>query len=219
MTRKTQKKLRKLLTLVSCAVLLVCVTVVGTVAYLTSTTQTVQNTFTTGNVSITLDEAKVNDAGKEITGEGAERVTANSYKLFPGGVYDKDPTIHVSNTTEDAWLKVKVVFTNGAAVDSLGLPMLDIFKTIDEDAWTIGAKQVGQKDVTYYLTYKNKITKSTGDIVLFDTVEIPGTLTNDQVKLLDGVVMNITAYAVQADGFDSADAAFTAAVDNKEITM
>lgn len=211
MTRKTQKKLRKLLTLVSCAVLLVCVTIAGTVAYLTSTTATVQNTFTTGNVSITLDEAKVGTDGKAITGEDAERVTANSYKLFPGGTYDKDPTIHVANTSEDAWLRVKVVFENGAQADSLGLPMLEIFKTIDTNAWTIGEKTVGESDVTYILTYKSKITKTTGAIVLFNTVEVPKTLTNEQIAKLNNVKMNITAYAVQADGFDTAADAFEAA--------
>ena len=50
MTKKTQMKLRKILTLVSCAVLLVCMTVVGTIAYLTSTTEAVNNTFTYGEI-------------------------------------------------------------------------------------------------------------------------------------------------------------------------
>ena len=49
----------KALVLTLCAVLLVVATVMGTMAYLTST-DTVTNTFTVGKVAITLDEAKVN---------------------------------------------------------------------------------------------------------------------------------------------------------------
>ena len=43
------------------AVLLVSLSVGATLAYLTSTTQTVKNTFTVGKVNITLDEVKVNE--------------------------------------------------------------------------------------------------------------------------------------------------------------
>ena len=52
----------KALLLTLCAVLLVAASVMGTMAYLTSTDK-VENTFTVGNVTITLDEAKVNTDG------------------------------------------------------------------------------------------------------------------------------------------------------------
>lgn len=52
----------KALLLTLCAVLLVAASVMGTMAYLTSTDK-VENTFTVGNVKITLDEAKVNTDG------------------------------------------------------------------------------------------------------------------------------------------------------------
>ena len=47
----------KALLLTLCAVLLVAASVMGTMAYLTSTDK-VENTFTVGNVKITLDEAR-----------------------------------------------------------------------------------------------------------------------------------------------------------------
>ena len=61
-----------------CAVLLVAVSVFGTVAYLTAQKQVV-NTFTVGAVEIQLDEQKVDAYGKA---DGTERVTANEYKLL-----------------------------------------------------------------------------------------------------------------------------------------
>ena len=48
------KKAKKVLLLALCAVLLVGATIAGTVAYLTSTTTEVKNTFTAGKVQILL---------------------------------------------------------------------------------------------------------------------------------------------------------------------
>ena len=81
------KKFKALL-VVACALLLVAASVFGTMAYLTST-DTVTNTFTVGKVAIKLDEAKVNPDGSLV--ENADRVKANSYKLLPGHIYNKDP--------------------------------------------------------------------------------------------------------------------------------
>ena len=53
----------KVLLLTLCAALLVCATVLATMAFLTDTAE-VKNTFTVGNVDITLDEAKVTVYGK-----------------------------------------------------------------------------------------------------------------------------------------------------------
>lgn len=64
------KTTKKALLLTLCAVLLVAASVLGTMAYLTSTDD-VQNTFTVGQVSIKLDEAKANTDGTLV--EGADR--------------------------------------------------------------------------------------------------------------------------------------------------
>ena len=61
------KKKTKALMLVLCAVLLVTASVLGTMAYLTSTDQVV-NTFTVGKVAITLDEAQVDLDGTPVAG-------------------------------------------------------------------------------------------------------------------------------------------------------
>ena len=94
-------------------VLVFAVAVGGTVAYLTSTAN-VKNTFTVGSVNIKLDEAKVTPDGKAVT--PAERVTANDYKLMPGHVYTKDPTVTVLNGSEESYVRMKVTFNNAAAI-------------------------------------------------------------------------------------------------------
>lgn len=103
----------KALLLTLCAVLLVAASVMGTMAYLTSTDK-VENTFTVGNVAIKLDEAKVNTDGTLAT--PAERVKANEYKLLPGHTYTKDPTVTVIKGSESSYVRMKVTFNNAAQI-------------------------------------------------------------------------------------------------------
>jgi len=106
----------KALLLTLCAVLLVAASVLGTMAYLTST-DTVTNTFTVGKVEIKLDEAKVTADGIPV--EGAARVTENSYKLMPGTTYTKDPTVTVLKGSEDSYVRMKVTFNNATKIIAL----------------------------------------------------------------------------------------------------
>lgn len=106
----------KALLLTLCAVLLVAASVLGTMAYLTSTAK-VENTFTIGKVEIKLDEAKVTADGIPV--EGAARVTANSYKLMPGNTYTKDPTVTVKAGSEASYVRMKVTFNNATKIIAL----------------------------------------------------------------------------------------------------
>ena len=73
---------KKTILVAAIAVMLVAALVVGgTLAYFTDT-KSADNTFTVGNVKITLDEAKVTTDGTPV--EGADRVKANEYHLLPG---------------------------------------------------------------------------------------------------------------------------------------
>lgn len=99
-------KKRKMLTasvLTLCAVALVAGSVLATVAYLTSSAS-VSNTFTVGNVGITMDESKVDTDG---VATGTERVIANAYHLVPNKTYTKDPTIHITSEGSEMILFVK----------------------------------------------------------------------------------------------------------------
>lgn len=101
----------KALLLTLCAVLLVAASVLGTMAYLTST-DTVTNTFTVGKVEIKLDET-------DVTNPTGPRVQANSYKLMPGTTYTKDPTVTVLKGSEESYVRMKVTFNNAKAIIAL----------------------------------------------------------------------------------------------------
>ena len=106
----------KALLLTLCAVLLIAASVLGTMAYLTSSAE-VKNTFTVGKVEIKLDEAKVTADGKPV--EPAQRVQQNEYKLMPGLTYTKDPTVTVLNGSDAAYVRMKVTFNNAAEIIAL----------------------------------------------------------------------------------------------------
>ena len=106
----------KALLLTLCAVLLIAASVLGTMAYLTST-DTVTNTFTVGKVEIKLDET-------DVTNPTGPRVQANSYKLMPGTTYTKDPTVTVKAGSEESYVRMKVTFNNAAALMEM-LPSAD----------------------------------------------------------------------------------------------
>ena len=115
--RAGNNKLRKALMMVCCALVLVAISVGATLAYLTDT-ETVTNTFTAGHVDIKLDEAKVDDKGKEITGANAKRVRQNEYHLIPGHTYDKDPTITIEADSETCYVVAKIDVTGMKAANN-----------------------------------------------------------------------------------------------------
>ena len=79
------KNRSKALLLALCALMLVVTTVFTTLAYLTDNA-TITNTFTIGNVDITLTETDVDAKGDVVNPE--TRVSENqSYKLFPGKTF------------------------------------------------------------------------------------------------------------------------------------
>lgn len=215
----------KALLLTLCAVLLVTASVLGTMAFLTSTAS-VKNTFTVGSVKITLDEAKVTPDGKPV--EGAARVAENSYKLMPGHTYTKDPTIHVDAASEDCFIRAKVTLTNAKEWIAIATRYADnkvenIIKGTNDDIWWVSQPAVDEtaNTVTYTFVYKNeshtdelgkRIWTSTDskDLVLFDEIAIPGGLTNDELAAVGSSKITVVAEAIQADGFETEAAAWAA---------
>ena len=194
----------KALLLTLCAVLLVTASMLGTMAFLTSTDE-VKNTFTVGQVKITLDEAKVDENGKPV--EGAARVKANSYKLLPGHTYTKDPTIHVDAVSEDSWIFVKV--ENGiAAFEAATSTEENGYKSISDQITANGWTALNGVANVYYKPYTKSDTGS--DLIVFSNFKIADTANDVQGWATLNATVNITAYAVQKDGFATAEAAWAA---------
>lgn len=206
---KTRSKV--LLTLV-CAVLLVTASVLGTMAYLTSTDEVV-NTFTVGKVAIKLDEAKANADGSLVA--NADRVKANSYKLLPGHTYNKDPMVTVLAGSESSYIKMNVTVTKSKELDAIGVNLLETFKGYAGETWLYkGNKEDTVNNTrTYEFWYKAAVAATNTNVsldALFDQIVIPGSITNAQLATIEGMTITVTAYAIQADGFANAEAAWAA---------
>lgn len=203
----------KALLLTLCAVLLVTASMLGTMAYLTSTDE-VKNTFTVGSVAIKLDEAKANTDGSLVA--GAARVKANSYKLLPGHTYNKDPMVTVLKGSEASYIKMTVTFSKASALDAIfapdGADLTSIFNGYNSTNWIYkGNTEDATADTrTYEFWYKEAVGAPTADVALdalFDSITVPGAITNKQLATIEDMTITVNAYAIQADGFtDAADA-------------
>ena len=211
---KMNKKLRRILLTVCSAALLVCVTVGATTAYLTSKA-TVTNTFTIGKLAITKDETDVTVYGEKDTDE---RVVENSYKIMPGHTYIKDPQIHFAwNGTEavdseDAYLFVAV--KNELAAIEETETAENGYKNINSqilgNGWTTLTRDgVNDGYTVYYKRVAGSATKV--DYNVFASFKTQGSLSGTDIAAYEGKTIVVKAYAIQADGFGTADAPDAAA--------
>lgn len=197
------KKTKVLLTL-ACVVLLVAASVMGTLAYLTSQ-DAVVNTFSVGSVSLSLDEQDVDGSTAN-----AERDKANTYHLMPGHEYTKDPTVHVNAASENSWIFVKV--ENGiAAYEAVTSNEENGYKTIADQIAAKGWTKLDGVDNVYYKEYTKNGTGA--DLVVFEKFKIADDANNVNGWAninTENTKINVIAYAVQKDGFDTASAAWGA---------
>ena len=198
-------KKSKVLLLLLCTVALSMAAAFGTLAYLTDS-EAVTNTFTVGQVHISLDETDVDTSGVK---DGNTRVKANTYHLIPGQTYTKDPTIHVDANSEECYLFVKV--ENGIAA------IEDQSKSVEAQMEKLGWVKIDDTNHIYALAkskdgvvdYKYTVFKG-ANVEVFKTFTINGAVTNAQIAEYAQKEIVVTAYAIQAAGFDNAKLAWEA---------
>lgn len=178
--------MKKKITLVVALALVLVVGVFGSLAWLTSTAS-VTNTFTIGNIEINLAEPKA-PANKE-------------YKVVPGGSAAKDPTITVVKNSESCYVyacvtnTVKVTVNDNATV--VATP------NVDTANWVL----VGTTgDKTLY-RYKDVVPTSTTDTALpavFTTVAYSNLITKANINEItsdDKIIVD--AFAIQSEALTS----------------
>lgn len=210
-------KKSKVVLMVLCAVALITVSVLGTLAYLTSQ-DVVVNTFTLGKVNITLDETAVNTDGTPIA--NADRVKENKYHLVPGNTYVKDPTMTVVKGSEESYVRMLLTINCSKEFDDIFAPevadLTSIFNGYDANNWIYAetTRNETANTVTYEFRYKETVKPSAdNDIVLeplFDSITVPGEFDSDDMASISNLKITVVGHAIQKSGFNSADAAWTA---------
>lgn len=206
----------KVLIMSVCALLLVAASVFGTLAYLISQDEVV-NTFTVGQVNITLDEAKVTPDGVPV--EGADRVKGNEYHLIPGRTYVKDPTMKVVKGSEQSYVRMFVTINNlealAAIYNNSTVEILSLFDGYDPTKWEIVDVTVNGDTATVEFRYFEPVDASEADedVVLeplFTSFTVPGEIDGDQLATISDLQITVVGNAMQTYGFENVDDAWAA---------
>lgn len=189
---------KKTIALVIASMLVFGIVAGATVAWLQDKTATVENTFTVGDIDIKLTESELAADGKTINPASQVTQQANKYKVVPGSDITKDPRITFEKDSEACWLFVKVEKSENWADTGMTFSI--------EEGWTeltsgsgiyyrkLSADQA-KKNQEYYILADNKIT-------------VPDTLVKDNLTAASTASLKFTAYAIQSDNLDTAQAAW-----------
>ena len=207
-TKKKRNNSTKIITILLALVLLVCCTIGGTVAWLMDTTDAVTNTFTIGDINLTLVESRY-DAANNSYSNPIENVN-NSYPLIPGNTYNKDPKVTVLANSEDCYLFVRM--------EKIGNPDNYLDFTFNDDGWST---YNGEEGVYYREVLKNDSVRSWDLLTAYTDTEGNAytiTVNKDIVKKGSSTDTNaiempdttpklvFTAYAVQKANLSLAEA-------------
>lgn len=235
-------KNKKMVLTALCVGALVVASVLGTIAYLTDRSS-ITNTFTVGDIDITIDETVVNEEGQPLdkdgnvaekeedyirTEEKVNEVVGNNYHLIPGKSYMKDPRVTVKANSEDSYVRMILTIHNKTAVkaivDNPAHGLNGDYKGLLE-GWSADWIYVGFEEdadtISFEFRYKEIVEGGETDTVLeplFNSVNPPATLNNEELKALygdsstyqDDFKMVVEAHAIQAATFDDADGAWEA---------
>ena len=190
---------KKLMTVLA-LVLVIAMSVAGTIAFLTDTTDPITNTFTVGKVDITLTETFNTDTN------GDQKNDAWQAQLIPGTTYAKDPVVTVTADSEDCWLFVKFEEKNGAAT------YLNYTSNLTAaNGWTQGDGTKIPSNVWYRAVAKDATVKSFqllagNDDYATGCISVKDTVTNQNMNTAANAQLVYTAYACQSANMSVNDA-------------
>ena len=178
-TRKRRSVSSRTFIMLLAMTLLIGCAIGGTVAWLTAKTDPVVNTFTYGDINITLVET-----------------TGNDYKIIPGVDITKDPKVTVKKDSEACWLFVKVEEEGSFVANKVTYSIAD--------GWTKGDGTKIPANVYYRAV--DAVKNDTDFAVLKDNkIYVSEELSKSDIQSITAQPkLTFTAYAVQKDGIDTA---------------
>lgn len=194
--------MKKKIALLMAMVMLFGMTVAGTLAWLQAETDPVVNTFTVGDINITLDEAKVDTNGKIIDVD--DRGQGNKYDIIPGNTYDKDPKVTVLAGSEPCYLFVKITET--------GNPSTYFEYTSGLTYATYGWTKLDGVEGVYWKAVDASSEAKEFPLLVGNTIKVKETVTKGAVMTAAGnASIEWKAYAVQSANMTDAKDAWTKA--------
>ena len=169
-------------------ILILIFSVSATYAYLTDSAVAV-NTFTVGQVGISLTE---DTAAKSSPGN----------ILIPGLTYEKKPLITVDDESQPCWLFIEL--ENGLEdIEAVG--DTSIAAQLKKNGWL-------PLEDTENVYYYSSVVSAGESIKTFESFTVSSDVTAEELAACDGATVGVTAYSVQAAGFNSAADAWAQAM-------
>ena len=190
-SKKANRARIQIITIAVSLMLVAAIAIGGTVAWLVDTTKPVTNTFTFGDVDITLKESNPNTNDLALDADTTAR--PNKYDgLVPGQTQKKDPTVIVKANSVACYVFIKVEKSEN----------FDTFftATIDNSIW----KSLTHENNVYYCVVNKEDAKNGKDLNVLKSQEVTvnNTVTKTMIKKLDETTyptITFTAYAIQQD--------------------
>lgn len=195
------RRIRRTVLTVCLMALVAVISIGGTIAWLTSTTGSIENTFTVGDINIQLTET---------TPE-----TKTNIQIVPGKNIPKNPTVVVEANSEDCWLFVMVEEKNW--------PTSDVTYGIAEPWREVEADDLPNADTKLYYCEVSKTDQATNRQILVDNqVVVANTLDADEMEAIETNVngkpsLKFKAVAVQKDQLTTVDAAWDAVPETAKV--
>lgn len=185
---------KKIILGLTALIVVVGVTIGGTLAFLQATTDTKTNTFTVGNVKLGLEEYAT------YTDPNTHTDFVQNQALVPGTAIAKTPILTVTGGSEDSYVRAQIAVP--AKLQGL------VTFNVDTNKWEL------KNDGFYYLK-SGKVAKNANNTVLpalFTAVTVNKDVTAATLNVLtaEDLKISVTGYAIQAAGFDNQDAAWAA---------
>ena len=124
--------------------------------------------------------------------------------------------VTVLSGSESSYIKMTVTFSKAAELDKIFAPNgADMINGYDSTNWIYkgNTEDTTANTRTYEFWYKEAVAAPTADVALdalFDQIKAPDSLTNSDLNNLKDLKITVNAYAIQADGFATAEAAWAA---------
>lgn len=198
-------------------VLVAALAVGGTLAWLTTTTGTVRNTFTVGDITMSLDEAEVtkNEDGTWSKNDDRTETGVEYASVYPGAKLPKDPTVHIGANSEscyvylavynslpttDATFKYVTTDENGVKTEHDGIN--PAWREVPHDGLGV-ANEVHLYEYVGTSGATDPAEVSAGEDLpaLFDIVAISGTI--EDMSDVENAKIMVVGYAHQSKGVDS----------------
>lgn len=177
--------------------LVLCFAVGGTLAWLNAKTATVTNTFTKGDVAISLTETWNTDTDNDGIKDSWQA------QMIPGNTYTKNPKVEVLDKTNiDCWLFVKFEELDSANT------YLDYTSNLTEaKGWTQGTGTDGIPANVWYRLVKASDNTKAWELLDSNKVTVnSASVTKENMEDASKAKLVYTAYAAQKDNLTAAEA-------------